>query len=93
MVGTCIFSTIWCIVTVTTYIDIAALISSYLAIIGLIVGILKIIAEYVFPKDDEKYITEIVKAIQDNDLKNKQENIKAQLQCKKDVDVKNNDKA
>ena len=35
------------------------------------------IVKYAFPEDDEKYITEIVKAIQSNDLENKKQNIQA----------------
>lgn len=42
----------------------------------LVIGILKIITEYVFPQKEEEYVTRIVKAIQKNDLKNKIENMK-----------------
>lgn len=37
----------------------------------------KIITKYVFPQNEEEYITHIVKSIQDNDLKNKKANIKS----------------
>lgn len=45
-----------------------------------IISILQIIAKYCFPQDDEQYITEIVKTIQENDFKHKQENIKLDSQ-------------
>ena len=57
--------------------NIISLIASYLTFAGLIIGILKIVTEYVFPKEEEKYITDIVKIIQTNDLEHKKENIKA----------------
>lgn len=44
--------------------------------ISLIVGLLMIITKYFFPKNGEKYITQIVETIQKNDLKNKRENAK-----------------
>ena len=53
------------------------LISLYLTFITLIFGILTIITKYVFPENDEEYITRIVESIQKNDLENKKENIKA----------------
>ncbi len=52
------------------------LVSICVTFLALIVGILKIIARYVFPKKEEEYITKIVELIQTNDLKNKQENIR-----------------
>lgn len=52
------------------------LISVCVTYITLIIGILTIIVKYVFPENEEKYITDIVKLIQENDLKNKIENIK-----------------
>lgn len=55
---------------------IVELISVCVTFIALIVGILKIVARYVFPKNEEEYITKIVRIIQNNDLKNKQENIR-----------------
>ena len=59
------------------YNSIALVIGSFVSIISLPIGILKIIAEYVFPKDEEAHITNIVKATQDNDLKNKKAYISA----------------
>lgn len=46
--------------------------------LSLIVGILTIIAKYVFPENEEEYITRIVEIIQNNDLENKKENIRVQ---------------
>ena len=50
-----------------------------LTFLTLIVGILKIITKYVFPVNDEEYITRIVELIQNNDLENKKENIRAKV--------------
>lgn len=47
--------------------------------LSLIVGILTIITKYVFPEKEEEYITRIVEIIQNNDLENKKENIRAPL--------------
>lgn len=52
------------------------LITVCITFLALIVSILKIIAKYVFPENDEEYITRIVEIIQNNDLENKKENIK-----------------
>lgn len=41
----------------------------------LIIELLKIITHYCFPENDEQYITEIVKAIQNNDLEDKRLNL------------------
>lgn len=57
--------------------DVVQLISLCLTFITLIFGILTIITKYVFPENDEEYITRIVESIQKNDLENKKENIKA----------------
>lgn len=54
------------------------LISVCVTFLALIVSILKIITQYVFPKHEEEYITRIVELIQKNDLENKKENIKVQ---------------
>ena len=56
--------------------EIAPLITASVTFIALVIGILKIITTYVFPKDDEKYISEIVKLIQSNDLEHKKEDFK-----------------
>lgn len=41
-----------------------------------VIGLLRIITRYVFPENEEQYITRIVEIIQKNDLENKKENIK-----------------
>lgn len=60
-------------------IDIAGVIASEVTFAGLVFGLLKIITTYIFSPNDEKYITEIVKAIQQNDLENKKENLKHKI--------------
>lgn len=57
--------------------DVAVLISAYGSALGSAGIVLKIITQYLFPLDEEKYITDIVKLIQDNDLKNKEINVSA----------------
>lgn len=57
--------------------NIVGIISSIVSFSALIVGLFRVITKYVFPSDDEKYITEIVSSIQSNDLENKREIIKA----------------
>lgn len=42
-------------------------------------GILQTITKYVFQEKEEEYITRIVEIIQNNDLENKKENIRAQI--------------
>ena len=59
-------------------VDVIQLISVCITFLGLIVGLLKIITKYVFPENEEEYITRIVELIQNNDLENKKENIKVQ---------------
>lgn len=56
--------------------NVVALITVCITYLTLVIGILKIITEYVFPQKEEEYVTRIVKAIQKNDLKNKIENMK-----------------
>lgn len=51
-----------------------AFVTSCISFVSLIIGVLKIVTKYFFPEDDEQYITKIVESIQNNDLKNKQEN-------------------
>lgn len=58
--------------------DVVQLISVCITFLGLIVGLLKTITKYVFPENEEEYITRIVELIQNNDLENKKENIKVQ---------------
>jgi hypothetical protein len=50
----------------------------------MIIGMLKIIVRYIFPENEEQYITKIVEDIQKNDLKNKRENIKNENQRSKE---------
>ncbi len=57
--------------------SLAAIITALVTLCGSLFGIINYVAKRAFPTDDEKYITEIVKLIQENDLKHKQENIKA----------------
>ncbi|MBO5088914.1 MAG: hypothetical protein J6C01_09585 [Lachnospiraceae bacterium] len=59
--------------------SVVQLISICVTFLTLIVGILTIITKYVFPENEEEYITRIVEIIQNNDLENKKENIRAQL--------------
>lgn len=53
--------------------ELAAFVTACVSFLALIIGILHIITEYFFPKEDEKYITEIVKLVQTNDLENRKE--------------------
>lgn len=53
--------------------DIIGLVTSLAAFLPSIFGLFKLIIKYVFPAEEEKYITDIVKIIQENDLKNRQE--------------------
>lgn len=55
----------------------------------LIVGVLTIITKYVFPENEEEYITRIVEIIQRNDLENKKENIKVKADIQKAKQEKN----
>lgn len=53
--------------------DVASFITACVSFLTLIIGVLHIITKYFFPEDDEKYITQIVEAIQKNDLENRKE--------------------
>ena len=55
--------------------DIVALISAIIPLIVAIIGTLNIVTQYVFPEGEDRNITEIVKQIHENDLKNKQVNM------------------
>ncbi len=66
--------------------ELVELISICITFLTLIVGILKIITKYVFPENEEEYITRIVEIIQNNDLENKKQNIKAQLKLKQELE-------
>lgn len=57
--------------------NMVALITVCISYLTLVISILKIITKYVFPQNEEEYITRIVKSIQDNDLENKKTNIKS----------------
>ncbi len=57
--------------------NLIAFIGTCLTFITLIIGLLKTIVEYIFPQNEEEYITRIVESIQNNDLENKRENIKS----------------
>ncbi len=59
--------------------SLVGLISVCVTFLTSVIGVLKIIVKYCFPENDEKYITEIVKAVQQNDLENKKENLKYKL--------------
>lgn len=56
--------------------NVAQLASICITFLGLIIGLLQTITRYVFPENEEEYITRIVEIIQNNDLENKKENIK-----------------
>lgn len=56
--------------------DVVAFVTACVSFLALIIGLLHIVTEYVFPKDNERYITDIVKAIQENDLENRKETAK-----------------
>lgn len=65
------------------------LISVCITFLTLIVGVLTIITKYVFPENEEEYITRIVEIIQRNDLENKKENIKVKADIQKAKQEKN----
>lgn len=62
--------------------SVAVILSAMFGLFGTIFGIIKYVARFAFPEEDEKYITEIVRSIQENDLKDKQENIKVSFMKK-----------
>lgn len=68
--------------------DVAALLSVCISFLGLIIGLMQIITKYVFPEKEEEYITQIVRAIQENDLKHKKQNMKYMLRADSDLDDK-----
>ncbi len=75
----CVFAIVWWTVKQDKDInDIIALVTACATLIGAVIGILKIITAYVFPGDDEKYVTGIVESIQKNDLENKKANMDAE---------------
>jgi len=77
LIATCIGLSVYIVKnTERTVQDIVALIAAMAPILTAIIGTLNIVTKHVFPEDEEKHITEIVKTILSNDLQNKQENIK-----------------
>lgn len=57
--------------------DCVALVTVCATVIGSISFLLRIIADYIFPQNEDTSITDIVKAIQSNDLSDKKLNIEA----------------
>lgn len=55
--------------------DVVLLATSMITLLGTFCGLIKIVFEYVFPKDDEQYITKIVASVQEYDISNKHENL------------------
>ena len=64
--------------------------SAFVSFSGLIFGLAKIITKYAFPKNDEQYITDIVKAIQENDFNTIVESHKAQTNSTTPTELKAN---
>ena len=56
--------------------NMVSLVTVSITFLTLIIGILQTITKYVFPENDEVYVTKIVEIIQNNDLENKKENIR-----------------
>lgn len=78
LLAACIFSIVWWTVQKDKDVnDVIALVTACATLIGAVIGILKIITAYVFPREDEKYVTGIVESIQKNDLENKKTNMGA----------------
>lgn len=48
---------------------IVGFVTAFVSFAGLVFGLMTIITRFAFPENDEQYITDIVKAIQDNDYK------------------------
>lgn len=65
--------------------DVIRLVSVCITFLTLVVGMLKIITQYVFPEKEEEYITRIVEIIQNNDLENKKENIRVKSTNKQQI--------
>ncbi len=55
--------------------NIVQIISVCITFLALIISVLQIITKYVFPENEDEYITRIVEIIQNNDLENKKQNI------------------
>lgn len=58
--------------------QLAAFVTACVALPVSIINVLHIITEYFFSKEDEKYITDIVKLVQTNDLENRKESARIQ---------------
>ena len=93
----CAFALTWlCVMTLSAEQDLdleklAAFITACAAFPIAIIGILHIITEYFFPKEDEKYITDIVKLVQKNDLKNRKESARfEEIHSDRDVSISGN---
>ena len=79
VIKVCIYVTVKTIPIETNAVSgIVALITAYGSVLGVFMGVIQIITKYVFPENEEQYITEIVKAIQENDLQHKKVNIEAE---------------
>lgn len=72
------------VVPITSLVEV---ISVCITFLSLIIGILQIITKYVFPENEDEYITKIVEIIQNNDLENKKENIRAKVEIMQDKQV------
>ena len=78
LLAACVFAIVWWTVKKDKDVnDVIALVTACATLVGAVIGILKIITEYVFPREDEKYVTGIVESIQKNDLENKKANMDA----------------
>lgn len=53
--------------------ELTAFMTASVSFLTLVVGVLHIVTKYVFPENDEEYITRIVESIQKNDLENRKE--------------------
>lgn len=67
----------------------AAFVTAFLGFVSLVFGLITVITKYAFPEDDERYIADIVKAIQDNDLSHKIANMKLVQGASLDSDAEN----
>lgn len=75
--------------------DVVLLATSMITLLGTFCGLVKIVFEYVFPKDDEQYITKIVASVQEYDISNKHENLSYMTSTtnrKKEADENNKQK-
>lgn len=68
--------------------DLSAL-AAFVGFVSLVFGLITVITKYAFPEDDERYIADIVKAIQDNDLSHKIANMKLVQGASLDSDAEN----